>query len=107
MSEQILSLPNIKLTKEVLLKLHAQARSLLDEKLGEVMEEVERSELSNDKKSAYLHLVVSQNIGQAIDLYILCYGAELAQTHITNIVEARLEAAMKREAGISNDFLIN
>jgi hypothetical protein len=51
--------------------------------------------------------VVSQNIGQAIDLYILCYGAELAQTHITNIVEARLEAAMKREAGISNEFLIN
>ena len=107
MSENILTLPNIKLSKDVLLKLRSQARALIEDKLGEVMEDVLNTELSKDATEAYLHLVVSQNIGQAIDLYILCYGKEAAKKHIEYILEARMDAAIQREAGFSEESIIN
>ena len=69
----------------------------MDMMLGEVMDQKK-----DNHCSAMLHLLISQNMGQALDMYIELYGREVAKQHFDLILNARLRAAEARDHGQSS-----
>ena len=86
--------------KEQLHQLRNRCAELCDQSidmmLGEILDQKKDYECT-----AMLHLLVSQNMGQALDMYIELYGREIAEKHFDLILSARLRAAEARENGQS------
>ena len=93
-------LPRKQIAKEQLHQLRNRCAELCDQSmdmmLGEVLDQKKDYECT-----AMLHLLVSQNMGQALDMYIELYGPEVAKQHFDLILNARLRAAEARENGQS------
>ena len=64
----------------------------MDMMLGEVLDQMKDYECT-----AMLHLLVSQNTGQALDIYIELYGREVAKQHFDLTLKARRRAAKARD----------
>ena len=94
------TLPRKQIAKERLHQLRDRCAELCDQSMDMML-----SEVLNKKKdydcTAMLHLLVSQNMGQALDMYIELYGREVAKQHFDFILKARLRAAEARHHGQS------
>ena len=89
------TLPWRKIPKEQMYQLRNRCAELCDQSmdmmLGEVLDQKKDYECT-----AMLHLLVSQNMGQPLDMYIEPYGREIAEKHFDLILNARLRAAEAR-----------
>ena len=92
--------PNEKITKKQLHQIRDRCAELCDERMHVMLNEVLVQE-KDDQCSAMLHLLISQNMGQALDMYIELHGREVAEKHFAIISSARLQAAETREIGQS------
>lgn len=94
------TLPQKQIGKEQFHQLHNRCAELCDQSMDMML-----SEVLNKKKdyecTAILHLLVSQNMGQTLDMYIELYGREIANQHFDLILKARLRAAKARDHGQS------
>ena len=86
--------------KEQLHQLRNRCAELCDQSIDMMLGEV-LDQKKDYKCTAMLHLLVSQNVGQALDIYIELYGRQIAEKHFDLILNARLRAAEARDHGHS------